>query len=140
MTTLFRIVLIGMLAGSAAGKLQAQTAGDWAWKPLFEHRGVAFEYIIYRRANNEHYGLVLKLANTNAYAVDYHFDIVFRSRGAERVETAVGHLGAGEVKTGDAEGLFWIPFSDDRPIGEVGIRGYEVVPRSDPSPSARQEG
>ena len=41
---------------------------------------------------------------------------------------AAGSLRAREVKTGDAEGLYWIPFEDGRPIVELGVRGYHVEP------------
>ena len=109
---------------------QAQeVAGEWAWKPLFEHEGVTFRYIFYREANNVHNGVVIMLTNANDYDVAYRFKIVFRSTRSEKVEEVRGLLKAGESKTGDAEGLFWIPFTDGQEIAEVGLRGYRIIPR-----------
>jgi hypothetical protein len=121
-----------LLLGSLllAGTLHAQPVeGAWAWKPLHTHAGVAFYYIFYPRADNVHNGVVVLIHNTNAYAVDYRFKIVFRSGGAEQVETVQGALEAGQSKTGEPDGLFWIPFQDDRTIEEVGVRGYQITRR-----------
>lgn len=123
-----------------AGLVQAQprTAGEWAWKPILDHEGVSFSYIFYQHADNRHNGVVLKLANTNDYDVTYRFKIVFRSQGEAVVEPVSGSLQAREIKTGDAEGLFWIPFRDGREIAEVGLRGYKVVPKQTSDSSAAQ--
>jgi hypothetical protein len=32
------------------------------------------------------------------------------------------------MKTGENDGLFWIPFRDGRSIGEVGLRGFDIEP------------
>lgn len=113
---------------------QAQD-GHWsddAWTPIIEHRGVAFSYIFYSEADNTNNGVVVRLRNENDHAVRYRFDIVFRTgRGDERTEQVEGTLEAHQVKTGDNDGLFWIPFADGRAIGEIGLRGYEVEPLRD---------
>ena len=98
-----------------------------AWKPLLTHEGVRFSFLFYSVADNYNNGVVLLLVNTNAYAVRYRFKMVFRaSNGQEEVEQVEGELAAGEAKTGDRDGLFWIPFPDGRFIAEVGMRGYKV--------------
>ncbi len=108
----------------------AQHWSDTAWTPLLEHEGVRFSFIFYSEADNVNNGVVVKLVNTNDYAVRYRFKIIFRAEGAEKIELAEGELAAKQGKTGDLDGLFWIPFPDGRSIGEVGLRGYEILPIS----------
>ncbi len=122
--TLFVSVLLAGLAFADAGA--QQTATDYAWRPLLMHEGVEFTFIYYAKPGDVADGVVVKLANTNDYPVRYRFKIVFRTDGAERVEEAAGLLGARAVKTGDLDGLYWIPFEDGRPIIELGMRAYRV--------------
>ena len=119
------IVALGVAPGVQG---QSVTAGKWAWKPLFTHEGVEFFYIFYNKANNEDNGVVILLTNTNGYAVDYQFKAVFKSGTAEAIHEARGRLEPGESKTGDSDGLFWVPFMDGREIEQVGLRGYKVTP------------
>ncbi len=128
-----RLLTTLLLAAVFALPAQAQprTAGEWAWKPILKHEGVEFSYIFYQRANSRHNGVVLKLVNTNDYAVAYRFKVVFRADDAQVVEQVTGTLKAKEIKTGDTAGLFWIPFTDGREIAQVGLRGYHVVPRQE---------
>lgn len=107
----------------------AQAPVDGPWKEIIRQEGVAFSYLYYREADNTNGGIVVRLVNTNDYAVDYRFKIIFRADGDEHIEQVEGELEAGQVKTGDSDGLFWIPFEDGRGIGEVGLRGYEITPR-----------
>lgn len=107
----------------------AQAPVDGPWKEIIRQEGVAFSYLYYREADNTNGGIVVRLVNTNDYAVDYRFKIIFRADGDEHIEQVEGELEAGQVKTGDSDGLFWIPFEDGRGIGEVGLRGYKVTPR-----------
>lgn len=112
------------------------------WMPFFEHEGVQFSYL--------HYGyqiegalsssVVVKLVNTNPHAVQYAFKMLFRSADETLVVAPVdGTLEPGQVKTGDHEGLYWMPFSPGVDIAEVGLRGYRVEPlragASEPPPS-----
>lgn len=100
---------------------------DEVWTPIIEHRGVSISYIFYSEADNANNGIVVRLVNENDHAVRYRFGIVFRTwAGAERIERVEGALQPHEMKTGDNDGLFWIPFVDGRSIGEVGLRGYEI--------------
>ncbi|GIV59851.1 MAG: hypothetical protein KatS3mg043_0940 [Rhodothermaceae bacterium] len=123
--------VMAFLAGFAvAGPLLAQprTAGEWAWKPILMHEGVRFEYLFYPAADNFNNGVVVKLTNTNDHPVAYRFTIIFRAEGATHEEYVEGRLAAREIRTGDAAGLFWVPFRDGRSIGEVGLRGFRVTP------------
>ncbi len=132
MTRILLILLLGALACSAL-PAQAQDqkyGGDWAWKPMLKHEGVEFKYIFYAEADNENNGVVVLLINHNDYRVYYEFKIVFRAGEAEVVKPVVGVLDAKQAKTGDTDGLFWIPFPDGRSIGEVGLRGYKIFPKS----------
>lgn len=111
---------------------QAQHWSDEAWTPIVEHQGVAFSYIFYREADNTNNGVVVRLHNENDYSVRYRFDIIFRTgHGDEHVEQVEGTLRAHQMKTGENDGLFWIPFADGRSIGEVGLRGYAIEPIRD---------
>lgn len=102
---------------------------DEAWTPIVEDEGVAFSYIFYSRADNINNGVVVRLDNRNAYPVRYRFTVVFRTwDGTEETAQAAGRLEPGQTKTGENDGLFWIPFTDGRSIGEVGLRGYHIKP------------
>ena len=125
------IVLLGVLAFLAV-PVEAQTqrrGGEWAWKPLFEHEGVEFKYIFYSEADSKNNGVVIMLINHNDFPIDYRFKVVFRTDEDEVVEETQGDLKAGQAKTGDKDGLFWIPFPDGRTISHVGLRGYKVMRR-----------
>ncbi len=106
---------------------EVRHAGDWAWKPLIKHEGVEFKYIFYDEADSENGGVVVMLINHNDYKVYYEFKIIFRAGEAEVIKHVVGVLEAKQAKTGDADGLFWIPFPDGRTISEVGLRGYKIT-------------
>ena len=107
--------------------MEAQTPEGGAWRPIFEHEGVSFSYIFYREADSANNGVVVRLHNTNRYAVRYQFKIIFRDEHeAEIVEEVLGEIAALQQKTGSLDGLFWIPFLDGRSIREVGLRGYKV--------------
>jgi hypothetical protein len=123
----FLVFALGTGAAPGAGA-QPVSSTDWAWTPLLEHEGVDFSFIFYREADNLHNGVVIKLVNTNAYAVDYRFKVVFKpAEGVgEHVEQVEGRLKAHEARTGDTAGLFWVPFKDGRDIAQVGLRGYKV--------------
>lgn len=120
-------ILLLLLCGTAHA--QKERWSDEVWKPIVTHEGVAFSYIFYSEADNTNNGVVVRLDNRNGYPVRYRFRIVFRTwRGEEHVEPVTGTLRPGEMKTGDNDGLFWIPFVDGRSIGEVGLRGYAIEP------------
>lgn len=125
---------IALLAGFALASSAAaqRVAREEAWKPILTHEGVRFSFLFYSQADNYNNGVVVLLVNTNEYAVRYHFKMVFRSAtGMEAEEIVEGELAAGEAKTGDRDGLFWIPFPDGQYIAEVGMRGYRVTPAGD---------
>lgn len=126
-----RILLVSLLlaAGLAAPVSGQPSRAEKAWKPLLTHGGLDFSYLFYRDASGEHEtgnGVVLRLQNANDYAVRYRFQMIFRAEGEERIEPVEGRLGPNEGRTGSADGLFWIPFPDGRPVAEVGLRGYRV--------------
>lgn len=114
------------VGGNGTALAQDRHWSDEAWNPIVEEQGVTFDYIFYREADNHNNGVVVRLHNTNDAPVRYEFRIVFRASGNERVERASGELDAGTMKTGDEDGLFWIPFPDGQRINEVGLRGYRV--------------
>lgn len=98
-----------------------------AWRPLLELEGVRFSFIFYPYADNHHGGVVVRLVNDNDHPVRYRFTMVFRDGDEnEREAVAEGRLAPGQMQTGDHDGLFWIPFTDGRSIGQVGMRHYRV--------------
>ena len=126
------------LCGPAFEARAQETSTDYAWHEFLKHEGLEITYIYYVQRGATADGLVLKLVNRNDYPIDYHFDVVFRTEGAEHVEAVSGSMRAREIKTGDSAGLYWIPFKDGRPIIELGVRGYEVTRReTDPPPVAK---
>jgi hypothetical protein len=139
---MFGVIGLGVaLFGGAQGQVP-ETAPDtsepWhddAWTPIVEQEGVRIDYIYYPEANNEHDGIVVRLTNENDVPVRYAFTLIFRAPEAETTATVRGRLNAGQMKTGDKAGLFWIPFTDqDRSLGEIGLRGLEIWPARKPRP------
>jgi len=123
------MLLLVLIGAAHAQEQQERRWSDEVWKPIITHNGVAFAYIFYSEADNVNNGVVVRLHNQNAYPIRYAFRVVFRTwRGEEHVERAAGTLQAGQMKTGEHDGLFWIPFRDGRSVGEVGLRGYTIEP------------
>ncbi len=103
------------------------TTGAWAWRPLVELEGVAFEYLYYAEQRSTVDGVVLKLHNQNDYAIRYRFRVVVRTRTDEYAHPASGTLAPGETVTGDADGLYFT-VEERETIAEIGLRGYRIVP------------
>ena len=112
-----------------ASAQQPDTTKSWyddAWSPIVTRDSVAVSYIFYEKADNQNNGVVLRLQNHNTHPVRYAFRVVFRAADAETTATAEGRLLPGQMKTGDGDGLFWIPFTDGRTVAQVGLRGFYV--------------
>lgn len=127
----------GLLMGPTGAAAQPTGAGpdttrawhDEAWTPIVHRAGLRIDYIYYPEADAEHDGIVLRLVSDTSTPVRYAFTVVFRAPAAETTATVQGRLEAGEMKTGDAAGLFWIPFEgQNHTLAEIGIRGLEVWP------------
>lgn len=126
-TSLLLPLLLFAAAYSARAQLSDEEVQDAAWTPLYETSGVEFSFIFYRKGDNEHNGVVVRLVNTNPHPVSARFRMVFRSDSTEHVAAPYERrLAAGEAVTGSSHGLWWIPFRDDRSIREVGMRGMHV--------------
>jgi hypothetical protein len=100
---------------------------DAAWNDIAVIDGVRFSYIYYAAADHVNDGVVVKLENRRQSAVNVAFTIIFRSPGAEVTDRFSTILRPGEMKTGENDGLYWIPFGRGESIGEVGLRGVDVV-------------
>ena len=119
--------LLLMVGSTGDAQAQERRWSDEVWTPIIKHEGVRFSYIFYSEADNVNNGVVVRLDNRNDYPVRYRFTVVFRTwDGAEQTGEAAGRLTPGEMRTGENDGLFWIPFKDGRSIGEVGLRGYHI--------------
>lgn len=128
------VVSISTALGQEGGGVldSSEVWHEEAWTRMVEQEGVHIDYIYYPEADNEHDGIVLRLINERDVAVRYAFALVFRAPEADTTVSVRGRLAPGEMKTGDAAGLFWMPFRrDDRTIGEIGLRGLEIVPLKD---------
>lgn len=99
---------------------------DGAWNDIVTREGLSVSYIFYARADNSNNGVVLRLRNHNDYPVRYRFTVIFRGPDGRASAQAHGRVAARSIKTGEHDGLFWVPFKDGRSIGEVGLRGLEV--------------
>ncbi|HHP7238169.1 hypothetical protein [Longibacter sp.] len=98
-----------------------------AWNDIAMIDGVHFSYIYYAAADQLNDGVVVKLENRRQRAMNVAFTIIFRSPGAEVEDRFDTVLRPGEMKTGENDGLYWIPFGPGDSIGEVGLRGVDVV-------------
>lgn len=134
------VVLMGLLTAAPIDAQSREAPSDtveaWhqeAWTEIVRRKGVSISYLFYPEADNEHNGVVLRLRNHNDHPVRYAFSVIFRAPEADSSATVRGHLGPGEMKTGDEAGLFWIPFREDEyHIGEIGLSGLEFRPRPNP--------
>ncbi len=112
-------------------------AGEESWKVLFEYEGVRFLYVFYPKADAINDGVVMMLQNQNEYGVNYRFTIIFESPEGTESADVEGSMEALEMKTGDAAGLFWIPFDDERSLGAIRMRNYKVTRIDDSSSSTK---
>jgi hypothetical protein len=134
--TLTGLVSLWLVAVPVARGQETNPARDsstaWhedAWTRIVARDGVRIDYIYYPEADNEHDGIVLRLINDTDTPVQYAFTLIFRAPEAETTATVRGRLDPGQMKTGDASGLFWMPFKgEDRTVGEIGLRGLEIWP------------
>ena len=120
-----RLIICGMMLATYDGFAQ-KFSGEEAWKPLLEHEGLRFRYIYYSRANTIDDGVVIMLQNLNEYCIRYRFTIIFESSEGSTSAYAEGTLASLEMRTGETDGLYWIPFDDGRYIGAIGLRNYSV--------------
>lgn len=137
-------LLLCLGAGPVWGQDSTATPPDttqpWyetAWTQIVERNGVQVAYLFYSEADNKNDGVVLRLQNRNDHPVRYAFTVIFRGPQAETTARAEGTLAPGEMKTGENDGLFWIPFKEQGySVGEIGLRGIDVtrVERADQSP------
>jgi len=108
--------------------LAQQFAGEEVWKELFVHDGIRFLYIFYPSADALNDGVVMMLQNQNDHHVQYKFTIVFESPEGTTFADVSGFMEPREIITGDSDGLFWIPFDDERSLGAIRIRNYKIAP------------
>jgi len=97
-----------------------------AWNEIITREGLEIAYVFYTEADAKNNGVVVRLRNHNDYPVRYHFTIIFRGRCKEAHDRVQGRLAPRTIKTGEKEGLFWVPF-EGQPIAEVGLRGVDVT-------------
>jgi hypothetical protein len=97
------------------------------FKKLYDQNGLLVQFLFYSEGDGVHNnGVVIFLTNKNEFDIAYSFTLVFRATSIDETETVSGYLKAGERKVGSNEGLYFIPFKDDKSITEVGISKCEV--------------
>lgn len=106
--------------------IQSQTDSG-PFKTLWNKQGVVVSFIFYSDGNGaENNGVVIMLQNKNDYTVMYNFTLVFRTTVSEKEQFVSGSLKPFEKITGSDNGLFFIPYTDNRSIIEVGIRNCTI--------------
>ena len=124
----------GTVSQATSPEATSPEAGAWqeeAWNEIAVVRGVQFAYLYYIEADNVNDGVVVRLHNRSDCPATVDFDVIFRAasrsgEGRERVVEESYRLAPGERKTGENDGLFYIPFPEGDSIAEVGLRGVSV--------------
>ena len=102
------------------------------FKKLYDQNGLLIQFIFYSKGNGvNNNGVVIFLTNKNEFDISYSFNLVFRATSFDRIERISGYLKAWERKVGSNDGLYFIPFEDDKSISEVGINHCKVEKRSE---------
>ncbi len=102
------------------------------FKKLYNQSGLLVQFIFYSEGDGVHNnGVVIFLTNKNEFDITYSFSLVFRATTIDKTERVNGYLTAGEKKVGSNEGLYFIPFKDDKSITEVGIKSCKVEKRAE---------
>ena len=97
------------------------------FKKLYDQKGLLVQFIFYSEGNGVYNnGVVIFLTNKNEFDISYSFNLVFRATSFDRIERISGYLKAWERKVGSNDGLYFIPFEDDKSISEVGINSCKV--------------
>ncbi len=100
---------------------------DGPMKKIIEKDGLGIYFLFYQEGNGvENNGVVIYLTNKNDFAINYKFQLIFRSDETENIQEVNGMLKEGERKTGSNEGLYFIPFADKRSISEVGVTKIQI--------------
>jgi len=134
---MIRMLMIGWVAILMVQTTVAQEfPGEHAWKELVVYEGVRFLYVFYPKADAINDGVVMMLQNQNDYPIKYRFTIVFESPEGMTSADVEGTMKPLEMKTGDVEGLFWVPFDDERSLGAIRMRKYRITRIDAPSQSS----
>ena len=97
------------------------------FKILYDQNGLLVHFLFYSEGDGvNNNGVVIFLTNKNEFDITYSFTLVFRATSIDKTEGVSGYLLAGERKVGSSEGLYFIPFKDDKTITEVGIKSCKV--------------
>lgn len=97
------------------------------FKKLYEQNGFLVQFLFYSEGDGVHNnGVVIFLTNKNNFDISYRFNLIFRATSVDKKERVIGYLRAGEKKVGSNDGLYFIPFKNDKSITEVGISKCKV--------------
>jgi hypothetical protein len=105
------------------------------FKKLYDQNGLLIQFLFYSEGDGVHNnGVVVFLTNNNNFDITFSFILVFRATSIDKTENVNGYLSAGERKVGSNEGLYFIPFKNDKSITEVGIKSCKIERRTEGLP------
>lgn len=105
------------------------------FKKLYDQHGLLVQFLFYSEGDGVHNnGVVIFLTNENEFDISYSFSLIFRATSIDKTEKVSGYLKAGEKKVGSNEGLYFIPFKDDKSITEVGIKSCKIEKHTERQP------
>lgn len=128
--------VLGVIIIAACSSVCLSQDEEGPFKTLYNKNGLLVQFLFYSEGDGVHNnGVVLFLTNNNEFDITYSFSIVFRATSVDKAEKVSGFLEAGERKVGSNEGLYFIPFKDDKSITEVGIKSCKIEKHTESSPT-----
>jgi hypothetical protein len=121
-------ILIALLLLISLQKLSAQENGVYnPMQKLFEVDNFEVQFMFYSSGNGvSDNGINLLIHNKNDYDISYSFDLIFKSKNNEKIQTVNGTLKAKERQTGSNAELFFLPFEDGSAITHLGATKVRV--------------
>ncbi|MDA1333728.1 MAG: hypothetical protein O2797_05860 [Bacteroidetes bacterium] len=113
------------LAGQHSPK-PVTTSSDWAWRPVTTADSLQIDYIFYADKGSVDNAVVMRLVNHSTKALSWRFVLIVKGTESVFEQEVRGEIAPESLLTGDAEGLYWVPFADEEPIAELGLRGLTV--------------
>lgn len=111
---------------AASAPVSVLTSSDWAWRPVTTSDSLQVDYIFYADKGSVDNAVVMRLVNHSSKALSWRFFVIIKGVESVFEQEVLGTIEPYGLLTGDAEGLYWVPFGDDEPIAELGLRGLTV--------------
>ncbi|MCF8262568.1 MAG: hypothetical protein K9J12_17460 [Melioribacteraceae bacterium] len=98
------------------------------WTTLYKNEQIIISFLFYAEADNYNNGVVLKIENLTNNNLSYKFKLIFKAGNKLKSTIVEDDLLPNQIKAGENEGLFWIPFPNVNGITEVGITSIDIQP------------